>query len=197
MMTMREAWDLLAREGLVESHRGKGTFVCAPRVEKSLTEMRGFTEEMLLRGKTPETRLLSLRCTHPGFAARDLFQLGEGEQVYQIRRLRLADGVPLAIEEVQIPFGFVPGLEKYIASHHSLYGILMQHYGLRMARCVDDVSAVLPTKEQRQLLSIDHPTALLMIRRTSYSSAGNAVELAVTLYRGDMYTATVNAVKAL
>ncbi len=195
LMTLREAWDVLARDGLIESHRGRGTFVSSPKVEKTLTEMRGFTEEMILRKKVPETRLLTFNCVPPGLAARHLFGLGEDEQVYQIRRLRLADGMPLAIEEVQMPAKAFPELEQQVGSGGSLYAILAERYGLKLARCIDEISATLPTREQRRLLEIRHPTALLMIRRRSYSESDQAIELTETVYRGDVYTATVLAAR--
>ena len=195
-MTLRQAFDLLEREGLLEARRGKGTFVAHARVEKSLTEMRGFREEMLLRGKVPTTRLLAFRVTRPSLAAREFFGFGGNEKVYEIRRLRFADGVPLAIEDVELPLNLCPELDPVNLASESLY-ILAKKYGVSLACCVDEISALLPTKEQKVLLGIDHPVALLKMRRRSYASNGQPVELAITLYRGDMHTALVRATRVI
>src|SRR5438477_5280919 len=52
-MTLRQAYAVLDREGLVDAQRGRGTFVRRPRIERSLSQMIGFSEEMLAVGKTP------------------------------------------------------------------------------------------------------------------------------------------------
>jgi GntR family transcriptional regulator len=196
-MTLRQAFDLLEREGLLKAQRGKGTFVARARVEKNLTEMRGFSEEMLLRGKVPSTRLLTFHVTRPSLAARDFFGFGENEQVYEIRRLRFADSFPLAIEDVELPVTLCPELDRCNLATESLYVILAEKYRVNLARCVDEISAVLPTKEQKTLLGIDRAVALLKMKRRSYASDGQPVELAITLYRGDMHTALVPATRVI
>lgn len=195
-VTLRQAFDLLERDGLIETRRGKGTFVACPRVQKTLTDMRGFGEEMRLRGKVPSTRMLLFQESRPGLAARDLLRLEEHQPVYEIRRLRLADGVPLAIEDVQLPSALVPRLDRANLSERSLYGVLEEEYGIRLVRCEDEVSAVLPNREQKRILGLDHPVALLQIKRVSYTKDDLPVELAVTVYRGDVYAATIRAVRA-
>src|SRR5450755_2646760 len=55
-MPLRQAYDGLEREGLIESHRGRGTFVSPPRLQKQQQELRGFTEEIVARGATPSSK---------------------------------------------------------------------------------------------------------------------------------------------
>ncbi len=105
-MTLRQAYTVLAREGLVDAQRGRGTFVRRSRIERTLGQMVGFSEEMRARGKKPSSQTLLIEAADPSEPAREF--LGEGP-VYCIERLRLADAVPMAIDEVEIPVRALSG----------------------------------------------------------------------------------------
>src|SRR2546423_2800043 len=49
-MTMRQANDLLERDGLIERQPGRGTFAVQNRIIKQEQETRGFSEEIRSRG---------------------------------------------------------------------------------------------------------------------------------------------------
>lgn len=188
-MTLRQAYNVLAREGLVDAQRGRGTFVRRSRIERTLGQMVGFSEEMRTCGKKPGSKLLSFERTEPSERAREF--LGES-QVYRIERLRLADDIPIAIEEVQIPVRLCPDLAEFDLSKRSLYEILERIYQLRLAHCEQIVSACLPSGRQRKLLGIDPNVALLQITRRSFTKADVPTTYGITNYRGDLYTASVH-----
>jgi GntR family transcriptional regulator len=187
--------SLLEREGLIVSFRGRGTFVAHDRLRKAQDELRSFTEEVLSRGGVPESRVLSFRQAEASEEARTVFSLSAGEPVYEIRRLRLKDRVPLAIEVVQLPRRLCPGLDGVDLERNSLYRTLEQSYGLRLKTCVEEISARSPSPEERKLLEIPRSAAVLVIARTSYTPAGEPCELARAVYRGDMYSAVVHSAR--
>jgi GntR family transcriptional regulator len=192
-MTLRQAYDLLEREGLIECQRGKGTFVSTSRLEKQEQEMRSFTEEMKARGSRPSSFLLSFKQIKPSVVARDFFHLATEEPVYEIQRLRLRDGLPLALESVQIPCHLCPGLNRYDLSRHSLYKILEKKYGLELTRCVEEILALHPTSRQKKLLNLPPSAAVLVVHRKTYSRRDFPVELVTAAFRGDLYTAIVHS----
>src|SRR5689334_15873200 len=67
-MTLRHAMEILEREGLIESHRGRGTFVSPKKIQKQQQELRSFTEEIQKRGGVPESKLISFGLVAPGLA---------------------------------------------------------------------------------------------------------------------------------
>jgi len=139
-MTMREANDLLEREGYIERHVRRGTFVALQRILKRQQEMRSFSEELLARGARPSSTLLTFRTVHLDSASAEFFGLPQTEWVYEIQRVRLGDGTPIALETVQIPCFLCKGLEHFNLKDHSLYRILEEHYGLQLAYCVEEIS---------------------------------------------------------
>ncbi len=188
-MTMRQAYTVLAREGLVDAQRRRGTFVRRSRIERTLGQMVGFSEEMRAWGKKPSSKTLAFERVDPSESVCEF--LGEGP-VYRIERLRMADAVPMAIEEVEIPIRLCPDLEKFDLARRSLYDVLDGVYHLRFVRCEQIVSASLPTVRQRKLLEIGSSVALLNVTRRNFAKSDKAACYGITRYRGDLYTATVH-----
>lgn len=195
-MTLRQAMGLLDREGLINSRRGVGTVVRNSRLRKQQQEMRSFSEDIRARGGRPESRLISLELAIPAPPVRDLFELHEQQKVYELQRVRLKDGEPLALELARIPERFCPGLERFDLARTSLFEILEQSYGLRPETCNEEISAEIPNSQQRKLLSLPARTAVLVINRKTYMDDGRPLELTRSVYRGDRYSAIVHSSKS-
>src|SRR5580704_4991990 len=102
-ITVRRAIQNLVSRGLVEIRRGKGTFVAAPKIMQDLKELSGFVEDMHALGRQPTARVIAKEIvTADAIVARQL-ALTRGERIVKIRRVRLADGVPLSFDETYLP----------------------------------------------------------------------------------------------
>ena len=195
-MTLRQACDALERKGLIESHRGRGTFVAPRRMQKKQQEMRSFTEEIRSRGQTPSSRVLVFRSIKQTGADRDFFGLPESELLYEVERVRYADEVPIAVERIHLPQYLCPHFDRFNLALHSIYKILEENYGLRLAHCTEHISAGAPSKAHKQLLQVPPNGVVLVVNRRTYSDQEVPVELANTTYRGDLYTAVVHSVRS-
>src|ERR1035438_7409673 len=111
-MTLRHALGELARRGLVTKAVGRrgGTFVAAPKLEQDLTTLAGFSEQLRRGGMVAGARVLSATERAAGPAAAAALILGERDRVYEVRRIRLADGSPVALEHSLFPAGAFPGM---------------------------------------------------------------------------------------
>ena len=92
--TARRALDELRREGLVRREPGRGTFLASPRLRSNLAYLHSFTEEIERWGYTPGARLVS---REEGVASEEVaarLEIGVGDEVLFVRRLRLADERP-------------------------------------------------------------------------------------------------------
>ena len=99
-----QAVQNLVSRGLVEIRRGKGTFVTQPKITQELTALSGFVEDMQALGTTPTARLLDKQSSRRDkTVARQLAPARPGTRVVRIRRVRLADGVPLSFDETYLP----------------------------------------------------------------------------------------------
>jgi len=194
-MTLRQAMSLLDREGLIDSRRGLGTVVTHSRLRKQQQELRSFSEEIRQRGGRPESRLISLELATPTPSQREFFELQEQQKVYEIQRLRLNDGEPLALESAFVPERSCPGLERFDLAKSSLYQVLEESYGIRLETSSEEISAEIPNSQYRKLLTLPRNTAVLVVNRKTYAGDGRPIEFTHSVYRGDRYTAIVHSVR--
>jgi GntR family transcriptional regulator len=194
-MTLRQAMGLLDREGLVDSRRGIGTVVRPSRLRKQQQELRSFSEEIRERGGRPESRMLSLVLATPSATLREFFGLREDQKVYEIKRVRLNNGEPLALEIARIPERLCPRLERFDLAKSSLYRLLEETYGLTLESCSEEISAEIPNSECRKLLSLPARTAVLVVNKRAYARDGGPAEFTRSVYRGDRYSALVHSVR--
>jgi GntR family transcriptional regulator len=194
-MTLRQAYGVLASKGCIEAQRGVGTFVLGPRIEKQISGMLSFSEEVKARGCTPSSRLISLTTIPVSHDARRFLCLREGEEVYEMTRLRFSDELPLAIEVVQLPQKLFRGIERFQWETESLYNVMDRHYGVKLSRCCSEILAAPADKDQAKLLNLRVGSPLLVINRKSHSTEGMPVELSTTYYPGSRYIASFIATR--
>ena len=105
-MTLRHALANLARRGLVTRTVGRngGTFVAERKLEQDRTTLAGFSEQLRRHGMVAGARVLSAteRPARPGVRRRPGGG-GRGDTVYEVRRVRLGDGKPIALEYSLFP----------------------------------------------------------------------------------------------
>jgi len=186
-ITVRQALDQLVAEGrLVRSH-GRGTFVALSPVRKHLLPLVGFSEDMSSRGLKPGARVVLFeKSAAPGPVAREL-QIAPGQQIIVLKRLRLADGSPMAVETVHAPERLFPGLLDQDLEDRSFYGLLETRYGIRPARAIQSWQAVPCPRPDSKLLRVRTGSPVLQICRTTYDGAGRAFEYLESFFRGDRY----------
>ena len=196
-MTLRQAYDLLQHEGLIESQRGRGTIVSPRRMQKQQQEMRSFTEEIEERGSVASSNVIGFRKVHPDVEDREFFAIPEDEWLYEIERVRLADNIPVAHEIAHIPQYLCQNLDRFNLATQSLYLILEENYGLVLKYCIEEISAARPSRRQRELLQVQANVPLLTVRRRTYTDQETPAELSRTAYRGDLYTAIVRSTRSI
>ena len=184
-VTVRKAIAGLVELGLLTQRQGSGTFVAAPpqKVEQPLSRLTSFSEDMRLRGLTPSVTWLDRTVSLPSPEEAMRLSLSPSETVARFRRLRLANGVPMAIEQAIVPSRHVP---DPMAVDGSLYEVLREN-GAVPVRALQRLRAQNLTAADALLLGVAPGSAALAIDRMSYLENGNPVEFTRSFYRGDAY----------
>ena len=185
-MTVRQAINNLVSEGYLNRQKGRGTFVTKKKVEQELQGMTSFTEDMLSRGMNPSSILLSFQIFPADKKTALALRIEETDSIYKIKRIRLADGAPMALETAYIPVEIVPGLTEE-NSNLSLYQYIEENLALSISEATQEIEASTADNLDAETLEINIGDPILLIERISYLQEGIPFELVKSTFRADRY----------
>jgi GntR family transcriptional regulator len=183
-MTVRQALSSLAGRGLVERGVGRGTFVANRKVDHDLTRVAGFSEQLARQGLEPGAKIIDVSEVPAGWRISAALEIAPKAPVVRIQRLRLADGVPMALEDSWFPAEHFPGFADHDL-HGSLYALMRDVYGAAPVRAIERLEPVLARAHEARALDIPARAPLMLVERTAYDGDGTPVEFAHDRYRGD------------
>jgi GntR family transcriptional regulator len=187
-ITVRQALGELLREGLIYTQVGKGTYVSMPRMEEELQPLSSFTDDMRRRGMVASSRLLAGAVANADDEQASRLRLPRGAEVVLLHRLRLANGLPIALQHTWLPHHLCRDLLRCDLSTRSLFEVLRTEYRLSLARAETNLSAALVQPEERRLLQMPFPAAVLVSEQTTYLDSGEIIEFVRSVFRSDRYT---------
>lgn len=186
-MTIRQALVAMMADGTLYTRSGKGTYVAERKIAQPLQRLTSFTEDMQARGLRPASRVLGQELLPAPLELARALDVAPGSELVRIRRLRLADEQPLAVEASHLPHALCPGLLDVDLSSNSLYEVLRTRYGIRLGSAKQTIEASEPAAEERELLRIGEHVPVLRIHRLTRGDEGGFVEFVRAVYRGDRY----------
>jgi GntR family transcriptional regulator len=194
-ITVRQALRDLADLGYIRREQGRGTFVQRPPVILGPRELTSFTGEMRGHGMRATSEVLE-QDTIP--AAPDIAAMlgidGEDE-VFRLKRLRLADGEPMGVQTAFIPAELVPGISHINFVNESLYDVLGTRYNLYPSSAQETHIAFAVGSDDARLLHLVPGSAVMAAERVSRLADGRALEYVQSVMRGDRYKIVLDLVK--
>ncbi len=184
-MTIRQAVQVLVEEGLLKRIQGKGTFIV--RKEKLKTDiakldtffrgwyLENFTVELLYRGSVP--------CP---VGLEEKLGVQPGEEVYQVKRLRLSEGIPIVIDNRYLlkKYGEQITDEEYV--NYSFSHLFLNKFKMALTEGEIEIEAVLANQEIANILGISEGAPILY-RSVDLKVKNGCVLTGASSYRGDMY----------
>jgi GntR family transcriptional regulator len=190
-MTVRQAITNLVNKGYLFREKGKGTFVSNQKFEQNLQGLTSFTEDMKARKLVPGTKLLHFEIFPVEQEIKERLALDEGELIYKIKRLRLANDEPIALETSYLPVKLIPGLTPEVLEK-SLYLYIEDELHLKIGRATQTVEAALVNDEDIKQLKVKKGVPILLIQRDTFLENGTPLELVMSSYRADKYKFKIN-----
>lgn len=189
-MTARNAMERLAADGLIRREPGRGSFVADPPAHRRANRLMTFTQEMLRAGRVPTSRLLT-RVIRPSTAAEAIrLDIPVHQPVVNLRRLRLADGEPIALESTVLIGASAAAVMHADLANDSLHEAL-RIGGFGLARGTGTIVAAAATAEEARLLGIRAGDPLLVERRVVRDGHGRPIEATDSMYPADRYALDV------
>jgi GntR family transcriptional regulator len=189
-MTARNAMQRLAEDGLVRREPGRGSFVSRPSAHRRTNRLMTFTREMLRAGHVPSSRILT-RVVRPSTTSEAAaLGLRPRQPVVHLRRLRLADDRPIALESAVLVADTASAVLTADLEHGSLHETLTRA-GFGLKRGTGTIGAAKATAEDARLFGLRVGDPLLVERRTIADDDGRRIETTESRYPADRYALDV------
>lgn len=187
--TANKALASLVSEGLLEFRKGIGTFVRRDVIDYDVCSLVSFTEKARAAGKKPSTELLTfgkLTAAEVDASILTAMSIRPAEELWELDRIRLADGVPVILEHRYVLQRHCPKLTKSQAEG-SLYRAWTVTHGLKIGGANEVIRAVLLSASEAKFLLTAAKSPALEVVSIGYLEDDAPLWWERTLYRGDQY----------
>ena len=195
-ITVRHALQELTQLGYIRREQGRGTFVQGPPLEEGPRELKSFTSEMQRHGFRATSRVLDQGIIAAPSDIAGRLDLPEGDAVFRLHRLRLADDEPMGLQTAYIPMRLAPGIDELSFTDASLYEVLAAQYALYPAGARETHQAVAVPEDAALLLRIPAGSPALAAERLATLEDGRPLEYVHSIMRGDRYKIVLDLTRA-
>jgi len=185
-VTVRRALRELESAGLVIAAPARGWLVRGDRLEEPENELLPFSSAAAARGLQPTSRVVVARSREAAFEEAEALAIAPGAPVFELERVRLLDGLPVAIDWCLIPGVRGAGLEQLDWRSASLYAALAAG-GSSPTRADYVVWADGADAREASRLDLAVGAPVLRAEQVTFDAAGHPVQLCRIAYRGDRY----------
>ena len=184
-MTIRQALSELVQEGVLIRERGKGTFVCEPKVKQR--DIMSFSEMVQRSSMNLQTHVLGFEKITPSESIKELLPF---EEIYRIDRLREVNGEVIANEIIFIPCDYCGYLDNEMLKG-SFYRILKQ-FGYNLDHSESSIEAVLMDEKYKTIFKVKDSIPILKSVSKNFIDKQKLLFIEESVYRSDKYILEVN-----
>ncbi|MDP5274672.1 GntR family transcriptional regulator [Chengkuizengella axinellae] len=191
-MTVRQAINNLVNEGYLYRHKGKGTFVSNKKLEhKFVGKLTSFTEDMKKEGYEPSSRWIQFEIIPAFDEVAGFLKIEENDPVYEIKRVRLADQDPVAIETVYMSAQLIPNLTQEQMEQQSLYQYIEKQYNYKIQDGIQTIESTIASEFESVYLKISKGAPMLLMQQQTFLEDKTPLEFVISAYRADRYKFTI------
>lgn len=189
-ITIRNAISPLVDEGMFARTRGRGTFLRSNQPENWVGRLMGFSETIRDAGYQAGARVLQQGMTNRHDA--DVREQLQERAVWHLKRVRLADNTPIAIEHAFYPPDIGLELEKRDLTSIIMYSVFEDELGLAIREATQTIGASLADPTSAKLLGVKAGSALLSIERLTRGQDERPLELLRAVYLPNYFRLSIN-----
>lgn len=184
--TVREALRDLRSSGLIERHRGLGTFVVRPPLEQPLRTIYSIAPSVQRYGGDAEHSDVLKQELEVHEAAARALRIDPHEQIAALERLRIVDNEPVMLVQSWYTARIGRALFREDLRTRSVYELLSASLGLKVTGGRERIRASMPTEYERGLLHMPTGEAVLRVERIGLHGEV-PIEYRLSVVRGDRF----------
>jgi GntR family transcriptional regulator len=186
-VVIRQALRILEDQELIVRVKGKGTFVSDSVAEDATPRISGSLEDLIHIGADTTIKVVEFRLVKATADLAEVFGDREGDDLFNVKRIRLVGGRPLAVLVNHVPYSIGATIPLSDLTKEPLIVLIEKRAGVRVEWASQVFQAVAADEEMARLLEVDILTPLLKLTLTAYSTGAMVVDLAHVFYRSDRY----------
>jgi GntR family transcriptional regulator len=173
--TVRKAFEILAKDGLVEQIRGKGTVVNFKKLSHNVWNFSGVTDYLRRQNMLPASRVLEK--TSVSLDGREYMKL------VRARGVKVGNSIQfLTIDTSCVPLELFPGIDQYNFEIESLYSTIREKYGIFPGTASIQITPLLADELTAEIFSILLKTPLIQATGSAFSVNGIEIEKVKVIY---------------
>lgn len=184
---LRSSIAAFISSGLLESRQGSGTYLRPPKPLNIFQETYSFSSSVRDVGLVPSSRLVYSRLGTCDEGLASKLEVDAGAPVFELRRVRMADGDPVSIETAYVNYALCPGIEGCDFEQGSLYDALFERYGLRVLHGNERISVTRLQDDEASLLKVPSGTPVFLEKAVERAEDLTPIEYCKALILPDRY----------
>lgn len=183
---LRSGLALLEESGTIRREKGRsgGTYLNDKRLERDLSSIIGLPDLLRSQGMVAGTRVIKTDLSEANAVIANQLSLELGAFIFEITRIRLANGAPISLEHMVLPADRFPGLLD-MPLGGSIYELLRTNYKIKPFEATERIEVKLAEKAEARILGVPEGSPLFFVTRLTTDVDGAPFELSHDLFRTD------------
>lgn len=190
VVTVRQAYELLSREGLIHSQRGVGTHVAA--LPAAVGDLELAINDPFAAPQALAFEILEVR--RRTAVPQELLGADDrpADENVCVRKLHTYSGEPFCYAEIYMPTPVFEALPKDTAKKRKLLAAVLDELGPRCRRVRQRMTVMPADFPLCDMLKIPFASPVAKMSRRLVDAKGNVLYAGVTWYRGDRYVSEID-----
>ena len=189
--TVRQALEILEKDGYIYKLRGKGSYVSTPKIYQNRSSFSKFYDDMRSLGKVPVSKILSMKVKKPNSHVKEKMQLSEEDLICQIKWVRYGSNEPLIFETINLNYNLIRGIEEKEITQRKLYDILTEDFGIKLTHGKEFFYPCKLDINEAKNLGLKEQDLGMKVERVVFQGK-DIVEYTTSTVRGDRFVYTTN-----